>query len=333
MYKNSTPQDQVDYSRDPDFINSFQYYNSIDEETKKLIQDYKSEIDPDDWNGNPLRINYLIANWMAQNWTPANITVRNNSENNSSKSITSSRRSAKNTKSKVLKPDLLSVISEDEYTTQIQSSIQLSKILCKFPKIKYNDKITLYRGGGPSPFTQVLRNNLKKRGNMITIYSFISTSANKRVATEFSTDYFLYINIYKGMPLPFISNILSLNYNVNIGNNEPTSESEVLLPIGCTFKLILKTKENINGKIVDAYYIDLIKFGRLETRHFNTVFKSVALNAFKNIPKDTPKLSDSSEKSREDTPEPIDVFQSQPPNKKRKYSQSGGSKKKTRKQK
>jgi hypothetical protein len=328
MYKNSLPQEQVDYSNDPDFLKSFDYYNSIDEETKKLIQDYKSEIDPDDWANYPLKIQYSVANWMAQNWTPANITFRNSSEN---KSSTSLRRSTKNTKSKVTKPDLLSVITENEYATQIQSSIQLSNILCKFPKIKYNDKIVLYRGGGgPSPFTQVLRNNLKTKGNMFTIYSFISTSANKRVATEFTIDYFLYINIYEGMPLPFISNILSLNYNLNIGSDEPTSESEVLLPIGCTFKLISKTKENINGKMVDTYYVDLIKFGRPNTRHFNTVFKRVALNALKNIPKDTPILSNSSKKSREETSEPIDVFQK--PNKKRKYSQSSGSKKKTRKQ-
>ena len=287
MYEDSLPHSSVmyiqsDYTIDPDFIRSFEYYKSTDEETKTLIRDYKSEIDPDDWKDYPLKINYAVVNWISQNWTPANITIKRDSK---SKSTTSSNRPTINSKSNVIVPDLLSVMSKDDYETQIQNSIELSKKLSEFPKIKYNDKIVLYRGGGPSPFTQVLRSNLKKKGNMITIYSFISTSANKNVAMQFSTDYFLYINIYKEMPLPFVSDILSLNYNLDIGSDEPTSESEVLLPIGCTFKLILKKEENINGKIVDAYYLDLIKFGRSNTRHFNSVFKSVSLKAFKDMNK------------------------------------------------
>lgn len=305
MYEVSLPESSVMYNQnnytiDPDFISSFEYYKSTNEETKKLIGDYKSEIDSDDWKDYPLKINYSVANWMSQNWTPANITIKKDTK---SKSTTSSHRPTRNSKSKIIVPDLLSVISEDEYETQIQNSIELSKILGEFPKIKHNDKIILYRGGGPSPFTQVLRSNLKKKGNMITIYSFISTSANKSVAMQFSTDYFLYINIYRGMPLPFVSDILSLKYNLDIGSDEPTSESEVLLPIGCTFKLILKKEENINGKMVDAYYLDLIKFGRSNTRHFNSVFKSVSLKAFKDIHKNKSlSIEKSSERSVEEEP-------------------------------
>lgn len=305
MYEDSLPHSSVmyiqsDYTIDPDFIRSFEYYKSTNEETKTLIRDYKSEIDPDDWKDYPLKINYAVVNWISQNWTPANITIKRDSK---SKSTTSSNRPTINSKSNVIVPDLLSVMSKDDYETQIQNSIELSKKLSEFPKIKYNDKIVLYRGGGPSPFTQVLRSNLKKKGNMITIYSFISTSANKNVAMQFSTDYFLYINIYKEMPLPFVSDILSLNYNLDIGSDEPTSESEVLLPIGCTFKLILKKEENINGKIVDAYYLDLIKFGRSNTRHFNSVFKSVSLKAFKNIDKNKSlSIEKLSERSVEEEP-------------------------------
>lgn len=177
----------------------------------------------------------------------------------------------------------------------------------------------LYRGGGEGSFTDTLKRKLRKKGDDLTMYSFVSTSLNKAVAEKFAVKYILYINLSRGTPLPFISDKLTLNYNLDIQtiSNEPSSESEVLLPFGCTFKLISKGTQMVRGSEVDVYYLQLVKFGKKETRHFNKEFTKKSMDLFKytkavlkrktrdesNLHSQaTEKTSNSSQQTREESP-------------------------------
>jgi len=251
---------QVDYTVDGDFINSFRYYNGLSVEDnglsvednglsvednglsveeKELITHYKRETEPEDWRDYPSKISYNIVNYILQKvWSGHPID----------------------------KPELLNEMSVEECVSQIENSINLCSILKKFPITRQPHYI--YRGGGLSSFTKILNKTLKTINDQITIYSFLSTSANINVAINFAVDYLLCIKINSGVPLPFVSDILTLNYNTHASQTTESSESEVLLPYGCTFKLLDKIHNNIGSKHLDIYVVELTNFGRIETRHF-----------------------------------------------------------------
>ena len=106
-----------DYTKDEDVTRSFEYYNKLDEETKQLFIDYRAEVEDDDWEDHPLKVNYLVSNWMIKNWAA--------NKENRKKSIQQP-------------PELLNVITEEQYREQIESSLKLSNVLENFPKIKEN---------------------------------------------------------------------------------------------------------------------------------------------------------------------------------------------------
>ena len=230
---------QKDYVNNSSIQNAFNYYHSLNEMQLKLINDYKSEMDPDDWEDKPLDITYTIINWILQQ------------------------------KSRQLdyKPDLVDsgVLTEQQFMNQINNAQQLTNILLSFPMNKEN--IILYRGEN-NDFEKYFLSNVSQ--NQITLYSFLSTSTNLSVATNFSRGALLCFLLPSNNPLPFISDILTMNYNTNINDsNTNSSESEVLLPLGCTFTLQGKFNNiNINGKIMNIYYLQLLSFGPHNTRNF-----------------------------------------------------------------
>jgi hypothetical protein len=230
---------QKDYVNNSSIQNAFNYNRSLNEMQKKLINDYKSEMDPDDWGDKPLDITYTVINWILQQ------------------------------KSRQLdyKPDLIDsgVITEEQFMNQINNAQQLTNILSSFPTNKEN--IILYRGEN-NDFEKYFLSNVSQ--NQITLYSFLSTSTNLSVATNFSRGVLLCFLLPSSNPLPFISDVLTMNYNTNISDaNTNSSESEVLLPLGCTFTLQgVFNNINVNGKILNVYYLKLLSFGPHKTRNF-----------------------------------------------------------------
>jgi len=199
---------QTEFINNINVKKAFEYYLHLPIDDKNLINDYKSEMDSDDWSDKPLEISYTVINWILQQ------------------------------KSRVLLylPELVEsgAITKEQFLNQVYNAQKLMDILFKFPIINETDGINVFRGD-TLEFGNYLLNNLKN--NQISLYSFISTSLNLSVATNFSKGYLFCINIPSGYPLPFISDKLTMNYSFDI-NNSDTSESEVLLPLGCTFQLL-----------------------------------------------------------------------------------------------
>jgi hypothetical protein len=199
---------QSNYINNITIQNAFQYFLSLPDEDKQLITDYKSEMDSDDWMDKPLKITYTVINWILQQ------------------------------KSRILlyMPELLesNAITKEQFVQQIYSAEKLIDILSGFPIS--SDGINVYRGDTIELCDYI---SSKISNKQITLYSFLSTSLNLSVATNFSQGCLLCINIPSGNPIPFISDKLTMNYITNINNNSnDTSESEILLPLGCTFKLL-----------------------------------------------------------------------------------------------
>ena len=248
---------QFNYINSEVIQKSFHYYLSLPQNDKKLILDYKSEMDSDDWIDKPLNISYNVINWILQH------------------------------KSRILlyMPELLEsgAITKEQFVDQIYNAEKLINILSSFPLISQsnnnNKGINVYRGD-----TNELCNYItnKSKNKQITLFSFLSTSLNLSVATNFSQGCLLCINIPTGNPLPFISDKLTMNYNTNINNNSSdTSESEVLLPLGCTFKLLdVYNNINVNGKTVNIFYLQLLTFGPHKTRNFWNQYVDFANNLY-----------------------------------------------------
>ena len=144
-------------------------------------------------------------------------------------------------------------LTKDQFNHQLASAKKMMEILYAFPRS--TKSINVYRGD-----THTVGEYLKMH-KQVSIYSFLSTSVNLSVATRFNKGSLLVIHIPAGNPLPFISDRL----------NEASvqSESEVLLPLGCTFVVNGYYEDvMINGTVRDVFYLTLVKFGPHDTRHF-----------------------------------------------------------------
>jgi hypothetical protein len=221
----------MDESHNINIMNSFHYYNEqLPEEYKQIIEHYKAEMDPDDWEDNPLKISYIVINWLLKNklgslsYSPELITT--------------------------------GVLSKEQLFEQVSNAELLTNILASFPRIINREGINVYRGKTCENIANL------PIGKQVTMYNFLSTSTNLDVATRFSqvgeNPCLMRINIPAGNPLPFI----------NLTMDPRQSEYEVLLPAGSTFKLMNKGQVNINGRLHNLYDFMLIRFGAIETRHF-----------------------------------------------------------------
>ena len=261
---------QSDYVNNTFIKAAFEYFKQLSIPDKQLITDYKSEMDSDDWTDKPLEITYTVINWILQH----------------------------KSRKLVYMPELIEsgALTKQQFTNQILSAKKLNNILSNFPQIKDNS-INVYRGDTNELGNYILKN---LKNNQISLYSFLSTSVNLSVATNFSRGCLLCINIPSGNPIPFISDKLTMNYSFDI-NNQDTSESEVLLPLGCTFKL-LGNYDNIqiNGKKVNLIYLQLISFGPHNTRNFWLNYIKTADNLYDKIQKDVKKDDGDDKKDESD---------------------------------
>ena len=219
-----------------DIMNSFHYYNeTLPAEYKRLIEHYKSEMDPDDWEDNPLKISYIVINWLLKN-----------------------RLGALSYNPELIKTG---VLTKEQLFEQVANAELLTNVLASFPRVTTQEGITVYRG-------KTCENIINLPiGKQVTMYNFLSTSTNIDVATRFSNigenPCLMRINIPPGNPLPFI----------NMSMDPTDSEAEVLLPAGSTFKLINKSKVSIyirlyGWQLYNVYDFTLVRFGAIETRHF-----------------------------------------------------------------
>jgi hypothetical protein len=252
-----------------DIQRSIDYYHDLSEADKTLINHYKAEMDPDDWEDNPLKISYIVINWLLKKKEKEPVTYV---------------------------PELIEsgVISKEELSQQVENAEHLYNILESFPTVTDKNGIMVYRGKTCGNIIN------KKIGTPITMSNFLSTSTSFAVGARFAArekPCIMRIRIPTGTPLPYISETL----------DPTTSEAEVLLPPGSTFKLIGKTMEGI----YNIYDFDLVRFGRIKTRNFWPEYQSLA----RTIPL---KRKNSSSSSR---------------SAKRNNKSSGGGKKRTQKKK
>jgi hypothetical protein len=222
-----------------DISNSFYYYNEVlPVEYKRLIEHYKSEMDPDDWEDNPLKISYIVINWLLKNRLG----------------------------SLSYSPELIKtgVLTKEQLYEQVTNAELLVNVLASFPKVVTREGVNVYRG-------KTCENIINLPiGKQVTMYNFLSTSTNIDVATRFSqvgeNPCLMRINIPPGNPFPFI----------NTTFDSSQSESEVLLPAGSTFKLIGKSQVDMNGRMHNLYDFILIRFGAIETRRFWSNYTKLA---------------------------------------------------------
>jgi hypothetical protein len=244
--------EQQNYTENKDIQNSFLHFQHLEDNEKQLITDYKSEMDPDDWVDKPLQISYPVVNWLTQQ---------------------KSRKLA-------YVPELLesNALSEEQLMDQIHNASKLISILSSFPKLK--NSINVYRGDTNDTCKFI---KVKMHKKQITLHTFLSTSMNISVATNFSKGCLLCISIPSGYSLPFISDKLTTNYSSNISESD-TSESEVLLPLGSSFKL-LGIYHNIvlNGKELTIYHLQLISFGHHNTRNLWSDYEKLSKRIYSEL--------------------------------------------------
>lgn len=224
---------QIDYTKNECIQQSYIHYMKLNAKDKELINAYKAEMDASDWADKPLDITYTVVNWILYHKA---IPMRNT-------------------------PNLLKehALTKEQFVNQIHYAHHLVDILSSFPRIEGRDNgITVFRGE-----TAALGEYIKSKKEGISIYSFLSTTVNLKVATTFSKGILLVIHIPAGNPLPFISDHVSLNYR----KGTTSSESEVLLAPGSTF-LINGYIDNVEvlGTKCDVFYLTLVRFGPHDTR-------------------------------------------------------------------
>jgi hypothetical protein len=244
--------EQQNYTENIDVQHSFSHYQTLEENERQLITDYKSEMDPDDWVDKPLQISYPVVNWITQQ---------------------KSRKLA-------YVPELLesNALTKEQFMDQIQNASKLISILSSFPRLK--NSINVYRGDTTETCNFIKEKIHKKQ---ITLHTFLSTSMNISVATNFSNGCLLCINIPSGYPLPFISDKLTANYSSNISEND-TSESEVLLPLGCSFKLLgIYHNMESSEKELTIYHLQLISFGQYNTRNLWSDYEKLSKRIYSEL--------------------------------------------------
>lgn len=185
-----------------DIEKAHEHFKDIDDTEKELINHYKAEMDPDDWEDNPLKISYSVINWLLKK---------------------------KSAKFVSYEPDLIQsgVMTNQQFIDQVKNAELLSNILGSFPQIENENGIFVYRGKTCGNIRELTP------GSSITMYNFLSTSTYEQVATRFAArenPCVMRIHIPKNTPLPYISET----------TDPQTSETEVLLPPGSTFTLIKK---------------------------------------------------------------------------------------------
>lgn len=221
---------QTNYTENPAIIRSYNYYMQLDPYAKELINAYKAEMDASDWADKPLDITYTVANWILYHKaTP----VRN-------------------------MPNLIreQALTKEQFVDQVKHAKNLVSILEGFPKLEKNS-LVVFRGENKR-----LGDYIKQKKTQTSLYSFLSTTVNLKVATAFNKGVILAIHIPAGNPLPFISDHLSPYYL----NGQPSSESEILLPPGSTFQINGYTNVEVLGKPCDVIYLTLLRFGPHDTR-------------------------------------------------------------------
>jgi hypothetical protein len=275
MEKSIEPLVQDIYVENDDVIAAYNWYTMLDPDSKELIRHYKAEIDSDDWESYPLRISYKVANWLFIH-----------------KGLSTYRRF--NLREPALIQD--GVLKESDIVNIVENSKLLNDILYTSPTIT-RESIYLYRG---EPCSRILT-NYNKTTKQVTIYTLLSTSLNLTVAKSFTRgeNCIMRFKIPRGNHLPFISDILSMGYR----DGPNSSESEVLLPIGCVFQI-----ENPRGTILQSDGVDyrvydftLVKFGNHQTRNFWADYKKLAITLYHSKMQGKSKRSESDSDSDSDS--------------------------------
>jgi hypothetical protein len=231
-----------------DIQNSYEHYNLIkkqDDIPYKIVNDYRQEVECSEWIDNPLTVSYKIMNWLLQR----KITPQYN-----------------------YIPEELKCcdISNEHIKSQLQNIEIMNNELHKFPTVTSSNSpqgINLFRGVS----CDFINFESLRVGSQTTIDSFLSTSLFINTAIRFtgSSNCIMAIHIHPGTPLPFITNNL-----LYTGQDNVTSEAEVVIPIGAT--LLFSQKFNYHG--FNIYCFELTSF-RVETRQFwasyNTILETV----------------------------------------------------------
>ena len=217
-----------------DIERSFIYYNELSDKDKTLINHYKAEMDPDDWADNPLKISYIVINWLLKQKEKEDLSYV---------------------------PELIEsgVLTNKDLIQQVENAEKLYDILESFPTVTDKNGIMVYRGKTCG--------NIKDKpiDTNITMSNFLSTSTSFDVSKRFAArenPCIMRIHIPSGTPLTYISET----------TDPSSSEDEILLPPGSTFKLKNITKE----EIYNIYDFELVRFGRIKTRNFWPEYQTLA---------------------------------------------------------
>lgn len=197
---------------DVDVSNSFNYMKKLDEQSKQIIEDYRAEIECENYEGDkwPM-ISYSIFNWLAARKFNKNFDYI-------PELLSCEQIKTKDTLNQLLK-------------NQIDNAEILNNALHKFPETTKN--ITVYRGINNTIKKNIERHTTTKQ---VTFSTFMSTSLFLEVAKRFTdkNKKIIAITIPKGFPLPYI--YPTLKYKDD--NNVTIKETEVLIPYGATLKYI-----------------------------------------------------------------------------------------------
>lgn len=207
--------------------NVITYYKSLSQIDRELIQHYTYEIDIDDWETSPLKINYEVVNFMLKQ--KGNIPFDLG-----------------------YIPKLLSIMTKHDIQTQIHSAKQLQYTLDTFPKS--TSSFIVYKGFHHQDAYFKTSLACSQNDSFIVPY-FLSTSLNLNTALRFTSRFgdqwkcVWRITVPECTPLTFIRD-----------SYKQGTEDEVLLNLGGRYRVVDKQfNQNHNMHIVD---IELLGYER-----------------------------------------------------------------------
>jgi len=223
---------------------SIAYHKSIQGSKQyDVIDSYRKEIDPSEWDGAPLLLSYQLMNWAIK---------KINKNNNARRGIATARA---NYLPDLLKENGLKQSQINKYTleNQVTHAKILDDTLHTFPRLEENKSMTVYRGESCISYYYQKASRMEE-GDELVILPFLSTSINRYVAGRFGVgDCMWEIRVLPGQIFPYVSESIPVYLGVNNGLQ---NEQEVLFPTHARLRLINKSVD----QVPKIYRFELVGF-------------------------------------------------------------------------
>jgi hypothetical protein len=250
---------------------SIAYHKSIQGSKQyDVIDSYRKEIDPSEWDDAPLLLSYQLINWAMKRIHKNSNVAKWRGDLHVPKLLKSNTIPAS--------------IQSDTLKAQVDHAKILDDTLHTFPRLEGNKSIIVYHA--ESTYYNEKASQMKI-GDELVILPFLSTSINRYVANRFidpESKIIWEIIVSPGQIFPYVSESMPLYLGVNNGLQ---NEQEVLFPTHARLQLVHK----IVDQVPNIYRFQLVGFAEKSPDFWDTTHKKLenALTVARSRPRRFPK--------------------------------------------